>query len=299
MPTDGTQAQDAPLEEAPVKDVAAKDVPVEDATAADTPVEAAPVEAAPVEHAPARDAASELRRRTRRGFLALGVGAAGAFAGWEWLMSGAREDGDIPPHLRSILNWNERVIRKTVYDNSHLVRTYPASAIGRIKPNGDIGLDDDVEDDDWRLEVIGLGRGKPSARLDLGALKSLPRYEETIDFKCVEGWSTVTQFAGARFSDFTEKFAPDSAQAQSVGMATPDGEYYIGLDMPSAMHPQTLLAYEMNGAPLTDEHGAPLRLVIPVKYGIKNIKRIGRIEYVNGRPNDYWAERGYDWYAGL
>jgi DMSO/TMAO reductase YedYZ molybdopterin-dependent catalytic subunit len=69
--------------------------------------------------------------------------------------------------------------------------------------------------------------------------------------------------------------------------------------MPSALHPQTLLAYEMNGAPLTDKHGAPLRLVMPVKYGIKNIKRIGRIEYTNERPADYWAEQGYDYYSGL
>ena len=65
------------------------------------------------------------------------------------------------------------------------------------------------------------------------------------------------------------------------------------------MHPQTLLCYEMNGAPLTMQHGAPLRLAIPVKYGIKNIKRIGTITYSAGRPGDYWAEQGYDWYAGM
>ena len=68
--------------------------------------------------------------------------------------------------------------------------------------------------------------------------------------------------------------------------------------MKSALHPQTLLAYEQNGKPLAEEHGAPLRLVIPVKYGIKNIKRIGKIEYTNERPADYWAEEGYDWFAG-
>ena len=55
---------------------------------------------------------------------------------------------------------------------------------------------------------------------------------------------------------------------------------------------------EMNGKPLEDRHGAPLRLVMPVKYGIKNIKRIGTIEFTDRRPADYWAERGYDWYAG-
>ena len=67
----------------------------------------------------------------------------------------------------------------------------------------------------------------------------------------------------------------------------------------AAFHPQTLLCYEMNGEPLDTQHGALLRLVIPVKYGIKNIKRIGTIRFTDERPADYWAERGYDWYAGL
>jgi DMSO/TMAO reductase YedYZ molybdopterin-dependent catalytic subunit len=240
----------------------------------------------------------ELRRRTRRSFLALSAGAVAAVAGWEWLMSGAREQGDIPPHLRSILRANEAVGRKTLYGNGRLTKTYPASAVGKIKVNGEIGLDDDFDADAWRLEIARAGRNEP-LKVDLDDLRRLPRHEEIIDFKCVEGWSTVTQFAGATFADFTAKFAPDSAKAKSVAMRTPDEEYYVGLDMPSALHPQTLLAWEMNGEPLEDEHGAPLRLVIPVKYGIKNIKRIGRIEYVESRPNDYWAERGYDWYAGL
>jgi hypothetical protein len=86
---------------------------------------------------------------------------------------------------------------------------------------------------------------------------------------------------------------------QAVGMETPGQEYYVGLDMRSALRSQTLLCYEMNGAPLAIENGAPLRLVIPTKYGIKNIKRIGTITYTDQRPADYWAEEGYDWYAGL
>jgi DMSO/TMAO reductase YedYZ molybdopterin-dependent catalytic subunit len=69
--------------------------------------------------------------------------------------------------------------------------------------------------------------------------------------------------------------------------------------MASALHPQTLLCYEMGGRPLTPEHGAPLRLVIPVKYGIKNLKQIGTIQFTDVRPADYWAQQGYDWYAGL
>ena len=64
------------------------------------------------------------------------------------------------------------------------------------------------------------------------------------------------------------------------------------------MHSQSLLAYEINGEPLSPMHGAPLRLVCPLKYGVKSIKRIGAIQFVNERPADYWAERGYDWYLG-
>ena len=78
---------------------------------------------------------------------------------------------------------------------------------------------------------------------------------------------------------------------------TSDEGYYVGFDIPSILHPQTLLAYEMNGVPLTLEHGAPLRLATPTKYGIKQIKRIGRIEYTDKRPRDFWAEQGYDWYS--
>ena len=100
----------------------------------------------------------------------------------------------------------------------------------------------------------------------------------------------------ARLVDFAQKFA---LTGEYAGLSTPDGSYFVGLDAASALHPQTLLAYEMNGQPLAPEHGAPLRLVVPVKYGIKSIKRIGTIRFTDARPRDYWAEHGYDWYAGL
>jgi DMSO/TMAO reductase YedYZ molybdopterin-dependent catalytic subunit len=244
------------------------------------------------------DPRQEIARRTRRSLMVLGGGAAAGIAGWAALNSGT-EQGHLPPALRSILGFNEKVVRGTIYGNDHLVRTYSPSAVGNIKVNADYGLDDDIDNADWRLEVKPYGASSSGAKLTIADIRALPRYEEIIDFKCVEGWSCVTRFTGARLSDFTAKFAPGSEKAANVGMKTPDEEYYVGLDMPSAMHPQTLLAYEMNGAPLEDGHGAPLRLAIPVKYGIKNIKRIGKIEYTDERPADYWAERGYDWYAGL
>lgn len=233
----------------------------------------------------------ELARRTRRGFVGLGAGAAAFMGGFLWLGSGY-EEGDIPPRMRSILQFNEKAARNVLYNQNRLVRTFPASAIGTLKKNGDIGLDEEADPREWRLD-------SPSGQLTIQEIQSLPKHEETIEFKCVEGWSTITSFAGARLSDFTARFAAGKEKMPYVGMNTPDEEYYVSIDMPSAMHPQTLLAYEMNGAPLTQEHGAPLRLVVPVKYGIKNIKNIGKIEYTDHATPDYWAERGYDWYAGL
>lgn len=217
-------------------------------------------------------------------------------AGWFWLNAEPLDD-EIPQTLRRALVFNERIARAALFSNGHLVKTFPVSAIGKLKVNGEFGMDDPVDEAAWNLEVAPLaGAG---LKLTLADVRALPRCEQTIEFKCIEGWSTVTQFAGARLSEFTAKFARGSEKAAYVGMRTPDEQYYVGLDMPSALHPQTLLAYEMNGQPLTDRHGAPLRLVIPVKYGIKNIKRIARIEYTNERPADYWAEEGYDYYAGL
>jgi DMSO/TMAO reductase YedYZ molybdopterin-dependent catalytic subunit len=236
-------------------------------------------------------AEQELAKRTRRSFLALGAGAVCVGGIVYWLKPPADAD-DISPPLRTALGFNEKVVRTALFSDRHLAATYPASAIGKLKKNGDFGIESEIDESAWRLRV-------GDKNLTLADLQTLPKQEEIIDFKCVEGWSTVTQFAGARLSDFTSKFAPGGTNANYVGFETPDKTYYVSIDQPSANHPQTLLAWEMNGQLLTPDHGAPLRLVIPVKYGIKNIKRIGTIEYTNDRPRDYWTEQGYDWYAGL
>ncbi|MDP9053784.1 MAG: molybdopterin-dependent oxidoreductase [Acidobacteriota bacterium] len=228
--------------------------------------------------------------------MALAAGGVAAVAGWRWL-NHQPLDNEIPAPLRRVLGFNARVVRGTLYSNGHLVKTYPASAVRPIKVNGIIGMEQPIDQSAWQLTLTPASGSV--RQLGLSEIKSLPRSEETIDFKCVEGWSTVTQFAGARLSDFTAKFAPGSEKAAYVGMNTPSRDYYVGIDMASALHPQTLLAWEMNGAPLTGEHGAPLRLVVPVKYGIKNIKRIGSLWYSDKPPADYWAEQGYDYYSGL
>ena len=237
-----------------------------------------------------------LRKRTRRSFLTAGVAAAAAIGGYEWIRT-RREEDEVPWPQRGVLRFNEKLAHGYLSD-SHMAHTYPASAVGELKPNGDYGLEDDVDADAWRLRVDAGADARPV--LSLADIKALPRATAVVKFYCIEGWSTVVEWTGARFSDFTAKyFPPGRSLPKYVYMETPDSKYYVGLDMKSAMHPQTLLCYERNGQALEDEHGAPLRLAIPVKYGIKNIKRIGLIRYTDTRPKDYWAEQGYDWFAGL
>ncbi len=238
----------------------------------------------------------ELGRRSRRGFLVGGLAAAAAIGGYEWLTKTGQENG-VPWPQRRVLDVNEKLAHAYLRDG-HLMPTYSASQITYLKPNGDDGLDSDIEVAKWKLKV-STDDTQPF-ELRLSDVMALPKVEMITRFCCIEGWSVVTSWAGARFADFTRKFAPPGKPLPPyVYMATPDEEYYVGLDLKSAMHPQTLLAYEHNGKPLTDDHGAPLRLVIPVKYGIKNIKRIGSIEYTKDKADDYWAEQGYDWFAGL
>lgn len=239
----------------------------------------------------------ELAERSRRAFFTLGAAAVAGYGGWYWLRTRPGED-ELARPFRRMLQFNERVAG-TYYNPSHMAPVFPASSIQKMRVNGDLGLGDDFDPRTWRLTVKGLTGPDRLPRLTLADIRALPKVEHTTQLKCIEGWSVITHWAGARFSDFTAKFAPDSARARYVGMQTPDEEYFVGLDMPSALHPQTLLCYEMNGAPLTAEHGAPLRLFTTVKYGIKSIKRIGSIRYSDERPRDYWAEEGYDWYAGL
>lgn len=236
--------------------------------------------------------------RSRRAFLTMGVAAAAGYGGWAWLRS-RPEDNSLEWPLRGMLGNNEK-IAEAYFSNRHLAPTFDAAQIvePKTRTNGDVGLGSNFDPEQWVLNVNDAG-GSGIPPVTMAQVRALPRVEQITQLNCIEGWTVIVQWAGARFSDFTAKYAPRGGDAKYVSMHTPDREYFVGLDAASAMHPQTLLCYEMNGAALTNAHGAPLRLVIPVKYGVKNIKRIGAIAYTNDRPEDYWAGDGYDWYAGL
>jgi len=246
---------------------------------------------------PKEDLQADLHRRTRRSFLIGGIAAVAGTGAYAWLRTQPREAYLAWPERR-VLAVNAKIAEAYLSDH-HLMPEYSIQQVGYQKPNGDIGLDDDMNDSPWQV-TLKNGTGSPDLKVSLEDIKALPKVDQITRFCCIEGWSVVSYFSGARFSDFTRKYySPGQPLPKYVYMATPNNEYYVGLDMKSAMHPQTLLAYEKDGKPLDDDHGAPLRLVIPVKYGIKNIKRINLIQYTNTKPMDYWANDGYDWFAGL
>src|SRR6201996_2936315 len=246
----------------------------------------------------------KINRRNFISFTVFGVLGASAFEGWRWLYKSPVEvpgiTAGVHKPLRRALNKTELFFRN-FFSNNHLVKTYPKSmAAKHVRVNSDIGLEANKKFDPatWKLQVIK--KGGEVLQISLQELMALPKTEITYDFKCVEGWDQISHWAGVKFSDFMAHYKLGAeAQAQYVGLETPDKQYYVGIDMPSAMHPQTLLAYQMNDELLNGNHGQPLRLIIPVKYGIKNLKRIGSITFSNTRPRDYWAEQGYDYYSGL
>ena len=242
----------------------------------------------------------EARRRmsalSRRGFIVGGAATMLGVFGWRWMPDETKYN-----LLRSTFEFNERV-SQIFYKPSRLAPEFAQSQITKpARVNGDLGMTGEFDAASWRLAVGGLANRRDDLILTLDDIKQLPRTEMTTEFKCIEGWSTIVNWTGVKFSDLVAKVLPEVSPHDLppfVSMTTPDENYFVGWDIESILHPQTLLAYEMNGEPLRPEHGAPLRLASSTKYGIKQIKRIGRIEFSSTRPRDYWAEQGYDWYAG-
>jgi hypothetical protein len=252
----------------------------------------------------------DMQRLSRRSFLTGGVAALAGLGAWRWLTHAGLENG-APWPLRSVLGINER-LAEGYFSASRLAPTFPDDHVDDpARTNGMVGLQGDVDAGDWSVRVEHEGRGVVQA-IPFQDIRKLERTDLVTDLKCVEGWSQVMHFGGVRFGDFVRQFgmatrsgrAPDPEGNprdlyRYVYLSTPDENYYVGLDMASALHPQTLLCDTMNWQPLTRAHGAPLRLYLAVKYGFKSLKRIGLIRFQDERPSDYWADRGYDWYAGL
>jgi len=221
------------------------------------------------------------------------------FFSFRWINAQPRE-GRMPVPLRKVNEANAKIYN-AYFDSTKLVPTYDkAKAVKSPRVNGRAGMTP-VDTQTFRIKVArGAGDTLQVAMEDIFLL---PKLDIVHDFKCIEGWSEVTHWGGAGFKAFLDKYKlgynPATGERYKyVGLVTPDKGYYVGIEMAAMLHPQTILAYEMSGAALPVEQGAPVRLIIPVRYGVKNLKRIGTIFFSDERPADYWHERGYDYSGG-
>ncbi len=144
----------------------------------------------------------------------------------------------------------------------------------------------------WRLEITGLVDRPVS--LTYAQLRSLPRAEQVTDFHCVTGWSVANvRWAGVRFADLLALARP-TATAKAIRFVSLENPYQDSLTLDQALVPDVMLAYELDGKPLSRAHGAPARVVIPEMYGYKGVKWLSRMELVDRQPTGYWEGLGYD-----
>jgi DMSO/TMAO reductase YedYZ molybdopterin-dependent catalytic subunit len=197
-------------------------------------------------------------------------------------------------------------VAEALYSRNRLVPTYTKSQITPLKNNYNGATPNPSYIPEWRLTLDGLASGLSVSLNIRNLLASFRLHEQITRLVCVEGWSAIAWWAGLRFDDLLSAYPPMSpakwARIESSVNLGPWGNpdpYFMSLDLSTARHPQTLLATHFNGHPLTVYHGAPLRLLVPVKLGLKNVKAITRITYTAEKPKDYWAERGYSYYDGI
>jgi DMSO/TMAO reductase YedYZ molybdopterin-dependent catalytic subunit len=201
--------------------------------------------------------------------------------------------------LQNGLSLSDRAASLTLR-NGHLAPTFAdadVTPIERFPLNSYLADDPELDLDAWQLEVSGLVRRPGVYALD--ALQRLPKVTQNTRHICIEGWDVIGSFGGARIADFLAHVGADP-DARFLEVACAD-DYYESIDMATVRHPQSLLCYEMYGQPLTREHGAPLRLVMPTKLGYKQAKYVVSLNVTDvlSARRGYWEDQGYPWHGGL
>ncbi len=254
-----------------------------------------------------------LSRRT----LLLGAAQAGGLV----LLSGCEKFFNRLQQNKTFVSWIESVeganrrVQRFLTGRNKLAREFTERDISRyFKPNGnpppitmDYAADAANQWSQWRLKISGLIQ--QPADLTLAELKLLPSRTQITRHDCVEGWSAIAKWRGVPLAEIMKRVQPKPEARYVVFhcMDTDDDgqNYYESIDLEDAVHPQTILAYEMNDRPLPIEHGAPLRLRVENQLGYKMAKYIGALEFVASfekiaqGKGGYWEDQGYEWYAGI
>ena len=206
------------------------------------------------------------------------------------------DEAGVERALMTVSRFNDKV-QAWLFDPNRLAPTYPESMITRPFPfNAFYGEDEirRVDAHDYRLEVTGMVADKRA--WTLAQLRALPQTDQITRHICVEGWSAIGKWGGVTFSSFLARIGADTS-ARYVGFKCAD-DYYTSIDMPTALHPQTLLTLSWDGRTLPPRYGFPMKLRIPTKLGYKNPKHIQAIFVTNVYPGGYWEDQGYNWFGG-
>lgn len=257
---------------------------------------------------------------TRRGIIVAGLAGAGG------LIVGA-DKLTVNPGFANVFgaveDWT-RVTQRTLLAAGQLAKEYNPSDVSPVfKPNGTLnpgGNDYNMHVAqsfvNWQLTIDGMVSHPMSLRVD--ELRGLPSRTQITRHDCVEGWTAIGMWTGVQLGLLLKaagiapnaKFAvfhcADNLTGEPAkgGQQSP-GQYYESIALVDAFHPQTLVAYNLNGKPLDVAHGAPLRLRVERQLGYKQAKYIQRIEITDsfaqiaGGNGGYWEDRGYEWYAGI
>ena len=240
-----------------------------------------------------KDALHAMPRSSRRLFLrrSLSLGGLSLLTG----CSVVNED-NAEELLKHVSRFNDR-FQAWLFDPQKLAPTYPESMITRPFPFNAFYAREEapvVDAESYRLEVSGMVMDKHA--WSLRELHQLPQTSQVTRHICVEGWSAIGKWGGVRFADFLRRIGADLS-ARYVGFKCAD-DYYQSIDMPTALHAQTLLTLTYDGKTLPREYGFPMKLRMPTKLGYKNPKHITALFITNTYPGGYWEDQGYNWFGG-
>jgi DMSO/TMAO reductase YedYZ molybdopterin-dependent catalytic subunit len=249
---------------------------------------------------------------SRRKLVTTGLAATAGVSGLAVAARLADRYGLIPPDHGGIYGIGETLTyacQRLLMSQHSLAREFSRSEISKVSPvNGKAPENETYERllagdwADWRLTVDGLV-ARPSF-FSLAELKRYPARSQITHLACEEGWSFIAEWTGVPLS-YLLNLVGVLPQAKYVVYFSMDKEWWDSLDMPEAWHPQTLIAYGMNGEELPTGHGAPVRLRVARQLGYKNVKHLSRLTVTDSLKNfgkglgSSAPEFGYSWYAGI
>jgi DMSO/TMAO reductase YedYZ molybdopterin-dependent catalytic subunit len=235
----------------------------------------------------------QLARLERRLFLkqSLSLGALTLLSGCN-----LKDDDATDRFLFAMSRFNDRA-QAALFNRAKLAPTYTQADLTTPFPFNAYYDESEapvIDGADYRLELSGLIADKRPWTLP--QLRELPQETQITRLVCVEGWSAIGKWSGVPFKAFLERIGADLT-ARYVGFRCAD-KYSTSIDMPSALHPQTLLTLDFPPQPGGTKYGYPLRLRIPTKLGFKNPKFVAAIFVTNDYPGGYWENMGYNWFSG-